>query len=515
LTIGARPTKLPRAVPHPDDRVASGAPGATPRGPDTPGPAAPPDEPVGPDPLEGAALGPFPGEPEELAPAPPQPETAAPPRRPDRPDDPRAERRRETDPLKVVPCLDGFRGYALIMVVFYHCWIAAFSSQLDGGPARNLVASFFIAVDMFFVISGFVLFLPTARDGKFGSVREYAWRRVARIAPAYYLNLIGFAVLFPFIAAPGTSGFWVREQLESWGVHALFLQRELLGSDTHGLYGFGSVIGFGYNGPLWSLSIEAVYYVMLPLVAIAFLRRPIVACVLALALGTLWRVGSWHLVPDLLPSDWSATRKAEATIGWAYQYPALMGHLALGMLAGWLYVKVLRSPEGSRLAWLHARASLLQIPAAALFIGSLIYSGHRDNLKLFTGAYFHYLRDVIPTIAFAVLVLVAALSSRRAQFAWSNPVMRWMGDVSYGAYLWHGMVLWIALWQFDWFPTSAAVGNHVWPFFRNFLFVFPMALLLGWLSYRFVEQPAIRWMRQRLRERRVRASAQPAGAKSG
>ena len=112
------------------------------------------------------------------------------------------------------------------MVILYHCWIAAFSSQLDGGPGRAFVASFFIAVDMFFVISGFVLFLPTARDGKFGSV--HAWRRVARICPAYYASLAGFVLLWPFIAAPGSPSFFQRDQLEALAIHAVFLQRELL-----------------------------------------------------------------------------------------------------------------------------------------------------------------------------------------------------------------------------------------------------------------------------------------------
>jgi len=41
------------------------------------------------------------------------------------------------DPLAVVPVLDAARGYALIMVIVYHCWIAEVSPQLDGGPAAR------------------------------------------------------------------------------------------------------------------------------------------------------------------------------------------------------------------------------------------------------------------------------------------------------------------------------------------------------------------------------------------
>jgi peptidoglycan/LPS O-acetylase OafA/YrhL len=422
-----------------------------------------------------------------------------------------AMRRRETDPLRVVPCLDGARGYALIMVILYHCWIAAFSSQLDGGPVRAFVASFFIAVDMFFVISGFVLFLPTARDGRFGSVRAYAWRRVARIFPAYYVSLAGFVLLWPFIAAPGSPSFFQRDQLEALAIHAVFLQRELL-SDTAGLFGIGSAIGFGYNGPLWSLSLEAIFYVMLPLVAMFFFRRPIVGVLVALGVGIGWRIFGWTVLPQLLPSDLDATRHNQLVVGWAYQYPALMGHLALGMFAAWFYVKVVRAPDGGWLAWLRAHAGRLQIVTAALFIGSLILSGHRDNLQLYNGWFFHYARDLLPTVAFTALILCAALSGPRAQLPWTNRYMRWVGDISYGAYLWHGMVVWIALWQFDWFPTSPAVGQEVWPFFRNALFVIPVALLIGWLSWRFIEQPAIRWMRQRLRQKRVRAGVEAASA---
>jgi peptidoglycan/LPS O-acetylase OafA/YrhL len=432
-----------------------------------------------------------------------------------RSDDPAAIRRRETDPLKVVPPLDGARGYALVLVVMHHCWIAALNARLDDGVGRDLLASFFVAIDFFFVISGFVLFLPAVRDGNFGSVRAYFGRRIARIVPAYYVALAGLVLLYPAIAPAGSNNFWQRDHLEGLGIHVLFLQRELLG-DLHGLYGFGSTLGFGVNGPLWSLSIEIIYYLVLPVVAILFLRRPFVALIGAIAIALAWRAASWHILPDLLPQDMSLVRRNNIVVGIAYQFPAMVGMLGLGMTLAWVYVKVLRSPEGGWLGRLRRHAGLLQIPALALLVTTMVISGSRDNRFLFTGPYFQYGRDQLPGLAFAVLILLAALSGRRGQWPWANRVGRWLGDVSYGAYLWHSLVLWFALWQFDWYPYTAGVAFDTWPFFRNTLFVLPVALFLGWASFRYVEQPAIRWMRDRLRRApRVRAPAEPAPAKGG
>lgn len=331
--------------------------------------------------------------------------------------------------------------------------------------------------------------------------------------PAYYVALAGLVLLYPAIAPEGSNNFWQRDHLESLGIHVLFLQRELLG-DLPALYGFGSTLGFGVNGPLWSLSIEIIFYLVLPLVAILFLRRPFVALLGAIAVALAWRAASWHVLPDLLPQDMSLVRRNNIVVGIAYQFPAMVGMLALGMTLAWVYVKVLRSPEGGRLGWLRRNAGMLQIPALALLLTTMAISGSRDNQFLYTGPYFQFARDQLPGLAFAVLILLAALSGRRGQWPWSNRVGRWLGDVSYGAYLWHSLVLWFALWQFDWYPYTAGVAFETWPFFRNTLFVLPVALFLGWASFRFVEQPAIRWMRNRLRRGRpVRAPVEPAPAK--
>ena len=78
-----------------------------------------------------------------------------------------------------VPAVDGFRGIAALLVLIFHCWTMT-DPPLDTGPVRAFVASAGLGVDFFFVISGFVLFLPVVlRAGVFGSVRSYAVRRAA------------------------------------------------------------------------------------------------------------------------------------------------------------------------------------------------------------------------------------------------------------------------------------------------------------------------------------------------
>ena len=145
--------------------------------------------------------------------------------------------------------------------------------------------------------------------------------------------------------------------------------------------------------------------------------------------------------PQLLPSDLDATRQTSCgRLG--LPVPRADGPPRARHVRGLVLREGAPGADGGWLAWLRAHAGRLQIVTAALFIGSLILSGHRDNLQLYNGWYFHYARDVLPTVAFAALIVCAALSGPRAQLPWTNRFMRWVGDISYGAYLWHGMVVW-------------------------------------------------------------------------
>ena len=89
---------------------------------------------------------------------------------------------------------EGLRGYAALLMVVYHAWVLTGGPLLGGG--RAVLSGGFLAVDLFFVLSAFVLLLPAARTGDVRLLADYALRRAARILPAYYAALAVALILF-------------------------------------------------------------------------------------------------------------------------------------------------------------------------------------------------------------------------------------------------------------------------------------------------------------------------------
>src|SRR5207253_956983 len=99
-----------------------------------------------------------------------------------------------------VPAADGFRGFAAITVLLYHCMYGAGLPPLGSDLLRNYLLAGFVGVDFFLVLSGFLLFLPVAAArGGFGDLRSYPLRRVPRILPAYYAALVAAVGLLLFL----------------------------------------------------------------------------------------------------------------------------------------------------------------------------------------------------------------------------------------------------------------------------------------------------------------------------
>ncbi len=156
-----------------------------------------------------------------------------------------------------VASLTGIRAVAAMLVVLTH---AAYTTGKYGQGYLGLVYSRAeIGVPIFFVLSGFLLFRPwvkaAATDGEWPSVRRYAWHRVRRIMPAYVVTVLIAYVLYHFRTAGPNPG-------HTW--YGLFRNLTLTQ-----IYTDNYLFAFLHQGltQMWSLAVEAAFYVVLPLLA--------------------------------------------------------------------------------------------------------------------------------------------------------------------------------------------------------------------------------------------------------
>lgn len=371
-----------------------------------------------------------------------------------------------------LPALDGLRGLAALTVLVYHAWVLSGAARLGGGPVRDLISSGHLAVDVFFVLSGFVLFLPTALSGSPGPVLAYAVRRVARIAPAYWVVLAACIAAFDLLASPGLD----RDRAlgaEGIAAHVLFLSTE-----ARLLDGYDGLLGLGVNPPLWTLALEASFYVVLPLVAAAFARRPLPWVAGALVLTTATRAYAASQGP---PTEGELLSLL----------PAAAFSFAAGMLAAVLYARLGGLDRRVRTAGAGALAA-----AAGLLVVLVLAGGADPGAVRAEARASHAVGLAVPALC-AALALGVALASPRVLAV--RP-LRALGDVSYGLYLVHFPVLLLALNSLDFERDGTARA------FAELLgFGLAAGLLLAAASWLAVERPARRAAR-RYTAARARAS---------
>ena len=378
----------------------------------------------------------------------------------------------------VVPVADGFRGLAMLAVMAYHV-LAVTGAPLPGAHAiSDVVLGGYLGVDIFFVLSGFLLFLPVAAaGGAFGDLKSYALRRGARILPAYYLALFATLALVPWLTSLHTG--LSLASVRGWGsllLHMTFLQHVLGPS-------LGWQEGFAVNGVVWSLAIEAVFYVALPLVAARYCRRPFAGLGLALVIAAAWRYAAFHL----LPHPAAASTALWVVDPFGPQFPAYVAHFGAGMTAAWVFVTV----KDRRLPVPGPIIVAAQAVSASFVLWQLQLAGHRSVMQT-VGPIDHWSRTTPVALGFALLLLTTALAPPWAQRPFRNRAARHLGDLSYGMYLWHLVALRFALITLG-FSRAPTLGSVV----ALGAFVFACSYVVATASYRLLEQPVLRWARGR------------------
>lgn len=378
-----------------------------------------------------------------------------------------------------VPAMHGLRGLAALGVITFHVGGAALWIPNHEVPRAFYNSLGPMALDVLFFISGFVLFLPVVLNGTLGSVRSFAIRRLARMAPAYYVVTAVTLAAFPLLSNAAVERSSDRSVL-SVLIHAVFLHGELLPRST----------GFTVNAPVWSLSIDFVFYLLLPLVAVAYLRRPLIGLALALACSAAWRAAF---------IDPSAVRPYEG-LDFMVQFPLFMGDFGAGMTAAWLFLRLRDRGWPER----YGRRLVAVAVGAVVALVVLAYIGGASSpyyLSVFEEPL--AVRTLIP-VALLVLVVAISLAPRRAQWPLTNRPLVAFGEISYSVYLWHLPIIFFGFYTLD-------IGRHSGNLWLWGVFVLSTATAVGAVSYFLVELPARRLGRRLAARMRRREAARSAG----
>jgi peptidoglycan/LPS O-acetylase OafA/YrhL len=306
--------------------------------------------------------------------------------------------------------LDGLRGLAILLVVWFHVWeitwlradVPVFGRTLN----FNWIAEDgFAGVDLFFFISGFCLFLPYVRtlfDGRPPQrLGVFAYRRFVKIVPSYVFAIaliIGFG--WAKFASPG-------DEFKAIGLHLLFIH-------TFWDDSYGSI-----NGVLWSLGTEVQFYVVFPLVCAAALRKPLATFAALACIAAGYRIAV----------------AGDADV--VYRISRLPGALDLfgsGMLCAYAYRRI--ATRAPRLA---ARRLIWTLVALAGFgaFGALLGSVYQARLfPEWPSAWLVYGRS-----GFAAAFFIATLGTLFAVPLWQrilgNRLLVFLASISYNLYLWH------------------------------------------------------------------------------
>lgn len=406
---------------------------------------------------------------------------------------------RRTEGIPVVPSFDGFRAVAILGIVVLHLMVV-YLAPVSGLNQFIALGALPNLIDVLLIVSGFVLFLPTVvAGGEFGSARAFAIRRFARLLPGLWLAIVIcllLVALWPVSPAPPLPS------LSEIGLHAISL---------HHVAGFldpGLVNGLSINGPIWTLSLEVTYYAVLPLIAGAYFRHPIAGLVAAAVIMIGWKVAMQNTseIAELLGFAPDPERVIETRLLGQDQLPGLGFDFALGMTAAWAFVELRARRSAEFLSRWAGRWQLLS--ALALLPLFVMFGAQTDNTTAVAPALARedlLLSILIPT-AFATFMLATALAPPQRFDPFSTPIMRRLGDISYGIYVIHFPLVLLAA------AALAATGSSLATSTDRFWLLAPivvaLALVYGYLSARFVERPARRWAHRF--GRRSQAGVRPA-----
>jgi peptidoglycan/LPS O-acetylase OafA/YrhL len=321
-----------------------------------------------------------------------------------------------------LPVLDAYRAVAAVAVVATH--VGFDTGQTLHGLLGAVLSRLDIGVALFFALSGFLLYRPSAVAQESSSrgprVAGYLWRRALRILPAYWV-----VVIVGLVALPENAGASRAAWVANLGLVQIYVPETL----AHGLT------------QMWSLSTEVAFYLVLPLLAWATTK----ACGIRLSpLGSATSLGVVLVAVNLVWAFWIHNFDTGLRGFWLPNFTswfavgivlaATVAHVASGRVVPGVIRPLLALADQPGACWATAMGLLLL--ASTPVAGPLTIEGVTTTSEAIA-------KNLLYATIVGLLLLPATLGRPRGRFhnVMSSSPLRHLGDISYGIFLWHLIVL--------------------------------------------------------------------------
>ena len=379
-----------------------------------------------------------------------------------------------------LPALDGVRGLAILAVLLFHFG----TPPNPQGPLDAAITWLFaygaLGVDLFFVLSGFLItgILYDSRNDP-AYFRNFYMRRVLRIFPLYYAVLVIVFLVVPAIPAlQGSEIAGLRSQ-QAWA----WLYGVNIYLAIHG----GWVLS--YLTHFWSLAVEEQFYLVWPLLVWALAARPSLLMTFPLAVALASFV-----------SRIAASLMGVSLIATTVLTPFQLDSLALG---GFLAI-YLRQPDGA------ARVRRLIVPMALAGAALLLVQFGVRHFTLY-GSALQSLRSGAFRLLLAALLLKALLapaSSAWSHFFRSRPLTV-LGKYSYGLYVYHHFFSHYFIVHDSESALTSVIGSHIAALALLAAGGMAASMAIAWVSYEYFEKYFLRLKRFWPTAGTARSLAQP------
>jgi peptidoglycan/LPS O-acetylase OafA/YrhL len=404
--------------------------------------------------------------------------------------------------------LDGVRGALCLMIAITH--VTTHYSPKTAATWQTGIFGFSLVY--FFVLSGFLLFLPYVRNvveersvGKMPDVTDYVVHRFARIVPVYLVIFlfVNFVLRVSYVQNPALQPVGTQD-----GTGMITDPGMLIANLTLTQTYFPAYIQTGIN-PSWSLTLEYAFYASLPLLGFLLFRlrktsnrNPFmvaaVAPLILLAIGFVGRsltplVYANSSTTDFILLNWGPNWSAV----FAKSFLTNADNFALGMFAAIVFVALEHGALRESIAKRVRMISAVAIIPVFLLSGVLLVVANQ-----------YATMGVSVVAALMIVVIIAPLGrgekTKLAVWLDARP-MRYVGEVSLSAYLWHFPML-LVLGKLGWMA-----GDNLPGMLRNIVLLLTCTILAATVTYYGIEKPGMNYAK-RLRAKKKASIAKPAPA---